>query len=164
MDSEKYKSIYNNAVKFQSMKFDDCEANVYPNINAIMSKGASWAEETDDVVYDAKNNKDASGSLFSPDWDGPHVTCGKTPFGGGASGSMAIRCTDENDPETYKVTGIYWGGMSGSEKGTWYFQPHFTPFVLNFGKNLDEDINWSIINSFFEQGSYPVNDQMYPAY
>ena len=153
-------TIYNRALKFQSMKFENCTPEYRYDMDEIMYVGSSWASVSGDVVFNANNSYVYGGSLYSPDWEGPQVTNRKTPFGGGASGSMAIRCTDENDPETYKVTGIYWGGEV-STSAYWYFRPHFTPFMLNFGQNIPEVTQTNIIDSFFSQASYPVDYQMY---
>ena len=70
---------------------------------------------------------------------------------------MAIRCTDENDESTYKVTGIYWGGMSSTEP-SWYFIPHFSPFALNFGKNLS-GIQSNIITAFKNSAAFTDNSK-----
>ena len=157
-------SIYNNAVKFQSMTFTSCEADIFSSLDAFINYAYNQRSASQESVYNALNTKDNFGSLCSADWNGPHVTNKKTPFGGGASGSMAIRATDINNPDTYKVTGIYWGGMS-AEDSNWYFEPHFTPFVFNFGKNLPSGYTWDIIKAFDPASltsSNPINYCMYP--
>ena len=158
-------SIYPSAIKFQSMKFDNCSATIYKSMTDLCNVAHTESTYSSDAVYNALNEFDNTGSLFSADWEGPFVTDRRTPFGGGASGSMAIRCTNEDDPETYKVTGIYWGGTV-TTSGSWYFQPHFSPFTLNFGKNMPTgSYTWNIIDAFKASAAYttatPTNYAMY---
>lgn len=157
------------STKFQPMKFDNCNPNYCATMQDVVDDGNASAEaeiywKNNTLVFDGTNTYDRNGFLFSPDWIGPKVTDKDTPFGGGASGSMTIRCTDINNESTYKVAGIYWGGMSATS-GSWYFQPHFSPFELNFGKNTQGVTQNDIIGAFKSSVAFttntPYNYQMY---
>ena len=150
--------------KFQSPIFENVNADVYSSMSRIITTGKRVANSDEDKVYDANNDYDEQGGLFTPDWIGKPITDKYTKFGGGASGSLAIRASDEDNPETYKATGIYWGGMT-SNVGDWYFNPHFTPFKLNFGRNLSnvdypEVIKQAFFNNYQEKNK-PVNYCIY---
>ena len=95
--------------------------------------------------------------LLSSDWQGPHVTDLSTRFGGGASGSLAIRTEDPDDETTYKATGIYWGGWHDVDPMTW-FAPYFSPFSLNFNKNITSQVSiTSIIQQFMNSKAFSQN-------
>ena len=164
-DSKDPNYIYDDTrTKFQAITFEDVSSDIYSNMSSLINTGKKMTSSDDLDVYDATNTYDYSGGLFSPDWIGKPITDEKTPFGGGASGSLAIRASDVNDVNTYRASGIYWGGMSSSF-GDWYFNPHFSPFVLNFGKNVSETNNSNIIKAFFGSDAYNLNKATnYPLY
>lgn len=73
-----------------------------------------------------------------------HTDDGNKAIGGGASGSMAIYASDENDASTYRAMGIYWGGY-------YEYDLAFSPFLINYGK----EVNLTTYDTKIESTYYP---------
>ena len=152
-------SIYSDStVKFQKQLFKNNKPNYFSNLNSMISYFDWYAGYYGlSTVYNAKHTLQSNGCLFSPDWEGEKNYDPATPFGGGASGSLAIKASDPSDVTTYKASGIYWGGWHPSSSATWWFEPYFSPFTLNFGKNINEITYLNIIDQFMNSAAFTTN-------
>ena len=148
--------IYDTATKFQKMVFENNKPSPYTSwiqmIHYFEEYSSKYAEST---IYNAACVKQENSYLYSSDWQGPQNYDLTTRFGGGASGSLAIRTNDPDDVSTYKATGIYWGGWSSS---LGYFAPYFSPFSLNFNYAITPWIpTTSIIERFMASDAFTNN-------
>ena len=150
-------SIYDRATKFQKMMFKNTSPHVYVNMNTMLYYYRQYASRYGkSTVYNANCELQENSYLYAPDWEGVKNYDLTTKFGGGASGSLAIRASDPSDVSTYKATGIYWGGWHDTPMS--YFEPYFTPFSLNFGKNISDYVSeTSIINRFMASDAFSKN-------
>lgn len=81
-------------------------------------------------------------------------------FGGGASGSLGVYASDENDASTYRAIGIYWGTSSYGN----IYDLHFSPFWINWGNAINgyyNATNKTFIDRFMDNRSNcPMDHQM----
>ena len=162
-------TIYKNATKFQKHIFDGTSAESVKDTNQLLSLYDNRARNRYGVyeaqpIWSADGVQEKKSVWASPDWVAPTSYDRKLRFGGGASGSLAMTATDLANEDTFRASGIYWGG-TGTDIPYYSFNQHFTPFTFNFGRNLDRQINWNILDRFYESKAYkewkPVNDFMY---
>ena len=150
-------------LKFQSQMFDDVIPIIYSDLNEMLvnyyqvSHDEKQQKDVNQwVIYDATgelHNKDRW-SLTLSDWI-KIIRDQYLPFGGGASGSLAISASDLLDPDTYRASGIYWGHYSGNlPNEDWISEIHFTPFTFNFGKNLPDGTDWNVIHKFYNSDAF----------
>ena len=159
-------------LKYQSQIFNDATPNIYDDMNTMLQDYFfhSWddkgkTEQKKLIINTADGQKVDAWRVTVSDWFGQGYTQKKTMFGHGASGSLGLTASDPLNPDTYKASGIYWG-RDCNEAPIWTSWARFTPFTLNFGKNLPSgDTEWNIINRFYNSAAFttntPTNDFCY---
>ena len=149
------------ATKFQKVILDNMQAQPCADMDTVIRSAKTWSQKySSTTVYNANRVLQSNTWLYSPEWASvPDITEKKMPFGGGASGSLGMYCTDPNDESTYRATGIYWGGMEKADQyGNFYFETRFSPFKFNFGKNMSGALSETDIIQWFMNSTAFTNN------
>ena len=162
-------TIYTDALKFQKPYFEDVHpGHIYMSAYDAIANFDIATRQYKNSLYDATGtyHKDTA-FLMSAEFESQDITDGKMKFGAGASGSLAITASDADNEDTYKATGIYWGGYPETDP-TFTFNAAFSPFIFNFGKKLEAGTDFNFIERFFDSKAYqtftPDNDLNYTVY
>ncbi|MCF0227953.1 MAG: hypothetical protein HUJ52_03975, partial [Malacoplasma sp.] len=164
-----YESNNTKCTKFQSHVFDSSSAGPYASTSEIIKYFKSNITSlvgVADLIWTADGVKDNKGVQYAPYWKYLNLNPW-LKYGGGSSGSLALRASDPLDPDTYIASGINCseGIVPGSNNNAWISFQNFVPFAFNFGKNLPEDVDWHIMHKFYNSDAFekwkPVNDCMY---